>query len=184
MLTLLGAEIVHRKLANKIPVLSENGFLSQLKPTCTIDHSMYETLNDMLKSHDDENNQLALQTIANCDIQASKKYIFILVKYHYYKFKHTRFKNIKLLNKMIKLEELYKLPVKEFIIALMKDSPDNISKDVARQLFDKEADIFVNSGGNSGELKSDLFDIILVPKQIFLPIVPELNYKYELNDKK
>lgn len=181
MLTILGAEILYRKLSQKIPVISEEAFLKQLSPTCTIDHEMYQSLDDMLESKDPNDNQLALQTIANCDIKASFRWIYPLIIYHFDKFNNSRFKNIKLFNQMIKLDEINKLPVRDFIIELMKEGPDNISKQVARQLFDIEADIFI--GIDSGALKSDLFDIILVPKQKFKQIVPDLTYKYELDDE-
>ncbi len=178
-LTILGGEILYRKLAKKIPVLSENGFLSQLTPTVVIDREMYLTLNDMLASRNDEDNQLALQTMSNCDIPQSRKYIYPLVKYNFDKFKDSRFKNVKLFNTMIKLKEIQKLSVRDFIVTLMKDNPDSISKDVIRQLFDNESELYAKDCKNS-----DLFDIVLVPKQQFQGIVPNLTYKYELDDKK
>lgn len=188
MLTILGAEILYRKLSLKIPIMSEDAFMKQTSPTCIIDKEMYQTLNDMLNSKDDNDNQLALQTIANCDIENSKLYIYLLVQYHYEKFNGSRFKNIKLFNDMIDLKETYDQSIKDFIIKLMADGTDNISKDVAKQLFDIESDKFINEntchGGSSGiQLESDLFDIILVPKEKFKAIVPELTYTYELDDE-
>lgn len=178
MLTILGAEIIHKKLSQKIPIISEKAFLKYATPSCVIDRDMYLSLNDMLQSSDEENYLPALQTIANCDIEQSKKYLFLLLKYNYNKFNNSRFKNIKLFNKMINLKEYEDASVRDFIIALINDNLDNISKDVARQLFENEAENYINSCENS-----DLFDIILVPKAKFKPVIDELTYKYELDDE-
>jgi hypothetical protein len=178
MLTLLGAEILHRKLSQKIPIISEKAFIAQTKPSCVIDREMFLSLYDMLQSSDEENYMPALQTIANCDIQKSRAYLYVLIKYNYSKFRDCRFKNIKLFNKMVDLKSISKLSVRDFVIALINDDPENISKDITRQLFENEAETYIKECK-----KPDLFDIILVPKQKFNAVASSLTFKYELDDK-
>lgn len=172
----LGAGILYRILSEKLPIISEDSLLNQSTSNCIIDEELYDSLNSMLNSTDDENKSLALHTIANCNIKESIVYIYLIARNYEYDFRHSRFKNIKLFYETANMDYLSKISMGRFISEIDQSL-------ITPYLFQKLVTFEAENIIEDNTIKSDLFDIIIVPKRKFAKYHNNLTFTYELDEE-
>ena len=175
----LGANIMYRVLSEKLPIISEKSLLSQGTETSIIDDEMYLSLKDMLSSQDEEHNAMALHTISNCNIKESMIYIYLIAKQFAHIFRNSRFKNIKLFYSLSKMDDLEDMSQGSFISKMLKEDPDKITPELFRTMVNTAAENLIDDNS----IKSDLFDIIIIPKRKFAKLHDNLTFTYELDDE-
>lgn len=172
-ITPLGASMLYYILKNKIPIVSEKGFSSQLAPGTEIDIDFYENIRAMLSSRNQTDINMGCEILANCDIEKSYFYLFKLSKYFWNSVRNnSTIKNIRMFRENAKWDELYRMPEDEF--AGMMHAQGRLTRPQMLELMHMSAERF--------KIKSDLFDIVLVPKQKFENIVTKedsINFKLD-----
>lgn len=177
----LGASILFNILSKKIPVVSEDYFNRSIPSTFTIDEETFNSLNDMLCSQDIENRSLAVQTVANCDIERSQLYLYLLARRHYDHFTYSRLKNVKLFMDESNFYELAQKPLHQFIREyLQTGKPEDFPKAIFNKLLSDEAEQIVEEHAID-KIESGMFDIVLVPKKEFAALHDDTTFKYTLN---
>jgi hypothetical protein len=173
----LGASIVYNILAHKVPVVSEESFLEQGTEACILTEELYYSVKDMLASEDESNQLIALQTVANCNIEKSKVYIYFLAREFGRLFINSRFKNIKLFCALANISTLQSMSGGEFMSKLLEENPEQLTPEIFKQILVSETDAFVE------RLSSDLFDIVIIPKRKFAKFHDNLTFTYELDEE-
>lgn len=177
----LGASILFNILSKKIPVVSEDYLNKSIKPTFVIDEEMFNSLHDMLSSHDIENRSVAVQTAANCDIEASKLYLYLLARRHYDHFTYSRLKNVKLFMDESKFHDLAATPLHQFIREFLQSGkPEDFPKAIFNKLLSDEAEEII-AEHNIDTIQSGMFDIVLVPKKEFAELHDNVSFTYKLD---
>lgn len=174
-ITPLFAEILYYSLSNKIPFVSEDSLYKAIPSSNIIDEELYESLNSILSSGDEENHILAFQTIANCDYSASIKYLYHLYQDHSSKLMYPVYKNLKVFNNINNLRKLYDMDSAQFLNYMFENYNDQVDRSQCNKIFQEEAKSIVDG------LSSDLVDIIIVPKPKFINLyAPDTSVKFEL----
>lgn len=176
-ITPLGAEIIYDILSNKKPVYSEDAIFRTIPSSVVLDQEMYESLNTMLSSSDEDSWNLAYQTIANSDYDESIVYIKKLYDSHSHKLLNNRFKNLKAFNSMHKMQDLYSMDDIEFFAYLVQNHKDKATKEMFHAMMTEES----NEVQRHFKDNIHLFDVILVPKQKYAEYHDGAQFKYEFD---
>lgn len=176
-ITPLGAEIIYDILSNKKPVYSEDAIFRAIPSSVVLDQEMYESLNTMLNSSDEDSWNLAYQTIANCDFAESIVYLKKLYDDHYHKLLNNRFKNLKAFNAMYNMQKIYTMDNVEFFAYLVEEHKDKATKEMFHSMMSEEA------GDIQRHFKNNihLFDIVLIPKHKYADYHDGAQFKYEFD---
>jgi hypothetical protein len=158
----LGVNILYRVLSEKLPIVSEQSLLNQNSNTCIINEELYGSLVEMLNSEDEENVSLALHTISNCNIKESIVYIYFIAKEFARDFRYS-------------LEDM---SFGQFVSYLLKEYPTKMTPSVFKTMVSLEATSIIDDNS----VKSDLVDIIIVPKKKFAEFHDNLTFMYQLDE--
>jgi len=156
-ITPLGASLLYWVLKNKVPIVSESAFSSQITGAITLDDHSYQSIVNMLESGNNQDCELAGEMLANCNIEDSIYYIFKIADKFPYKFNTSTNKNIRLFTDNSGYNDISKMNASEFAEYLRKKG--KLTQEVLDKLIPQIEKDFKNS------IADDVFDIILVPKE-------------------
>jgi len=77
----------------KCDVINEEIILKELNNNLTMDVSIYDSIQNLMNSKDNENMKLAMEMMANCDYDTSALYLLLLLKEYYAKINGLQCKN-------------------------------------------------------------------------------------------
>lgn len=177
----LGASILFNILAKQIPVVSEDHVYNSIPSTFVIDEEMFNSFNDMLASQDISNREIAIQTIANCNIEKSKHYLYVLARRYHNIFTYSRLKNVKLFMDESNFNKLATTPLHQFIREYLQNgSAEDFPRAIFNKLLSDEAETIVEEHGID-KIQSGMFDIVLVPKKEFAALHENTTFTYKLD---
>lgn len=153
--TPIAAMIMYNTIAKKIPIVSEDVILDQMAPTMIIENEVYTSILEMLRSEDKNNHEVAIELIANCDINKSIFYLWKLSHGWSHKINNSRMKNIRLFVERSEWNELSGMNAEEFIEYMYKH--DYLTKEFYKELLKVVAKDYAN------KLETPVFKMVLSP---------------------
>jgi uncharacterized protein Smg (DUF494 family) len=164
-ITPLACMILYNTLAKSLPIINEDLLLEQVSPVSIIDEDVYDTIYNMLKSSDEQNQNIGCELLANSDIKNSLYWIWKLSLQHRYTVSRSRIKNVKLFINASGWGELASMDAEQFIQHLYKEGV--LTKELFKLLINDAMELHENN------LKSDLFVQTIKPSEKFKEFAEE-----------
>lgn len=173
------AAVTYEILSRKIPTISEDYFLSQIPGVAVLDKELYESLDSMFASTDEQNHETAREILANCDWKSNELYLYLLARDYYYLLARSRYKNIRLFVEESDLRTLYSYTESGYIEHREKEG--TLTKEVLEALLpaiSKELIRTINHG-----VASPIFDFKMELKPVYSKILESDKFNQKVTSK-